>query len=161
MTRSTSVGADPDHPLRALAYLASSQIANVAQVGSTPSLIPGAVTNGYNMSLLPFVMESGEMLHEDLQHQRAGLPADVRNADQQGLQSPVPELRHTTVRPEDAPAQQQGNSTLRLRPDHRGHRQGVSAGDAGFLKQRRADLYKREVIVVLITARAGLNHGEA
>ncbi|HEP9537187.1 TPA: PilN family type IVB pilus formation outer membrane protein, partial [Pseudomonas aeruginosa] len=43
-------------------YLASSQISNVAQVGSTTSLIPGAVTSGYNMSLLPFVMESGEML---------------------------------------------------------------------------------------------------
>ncbi|MDV8053568.1 PilN family type IVB pilus formation outer membrane protein, partial [Pseudomonas aeruginosa] len=35
-------------------YLASSQISNVAQVGSTTSLIPGAVTSGYNMSLLPF-----------------------------------------------------------------------------------------------------------
>ncbi|MGC3456474.1 PilN family type IVB pilus formation outer membrane protein, partial [Pseudomonas aeruginosa] len=42
-------------------YLATSQISNVAQVGSTTSLMPGGVTSGYNKCLLPFVMESGEM----------------------------------------------------------------------------------------------------
>ncbi|QQX57542.1 PilN family type IVB pilus formation outer membrane protein [Pseudomonas chlororaphis] len=43
-------------------YLASSQVSNVAQVGSTTSLIPGSVTSGYNMTLLPFVMPENELL---------------------------------------------------------------------------------------------------
>jgi type IVB pilus formation R64 PilN family outer membrane protein len=43
-------------------YLASSQVSNVAQVGSTTSLIPGSVTSGYNMTLLPFVMPDSELL---------------------------------------------------------------------------------------------------
>ncbi|VXC24395.1 Type IVB pilus formation outer membrane protein, R64 PilN family [Pseudomonas sp. 8Z] len=43
-------------------YLASSQISNVAQVGSTTSLIPGTITSGYNMTLLPMVMPENELL---------------------------------------------------------------------------------------------------
>ncbi|MEJ3608994.1 hypothetical protein [Pseudomonas sp. KBN10P05918] len=85
-------------------YLASSQISNVAQVGSTTSLIPGAVTSGYNMSLRRAVRDGKRRDAAEDQHQH-DLPPDVRNADQRGFQSPVPELRHPAVRPEGASTQ--------------------------------------------------------
>lgn len=47
---------------RLKSYLASSQVSSVAQVGTTTSLIPGTVTSGYNMSLIPFVMPDSELL---------------------------------------------------------------------------------------------------
>lgn len=43
-------------------YPASTQVSNVAQVGTTTSIIPGTVTSGYNMTLLPFVMPDSELL---------------------------------------------------------------------------------------------------
>lgn len=43
-------------------YLASSQTTNSANVGSSTALIPGSITSGFNMSLLPFVMPDNKLL---------------------------------------------------------------------------------------------------
>jgi len=43
-------------------YLQSSQTAVVPQVGTTTTLIPGTVTSGFNMSILPHVLDNGTVL---------------------------------------------------------------------------------------------------
>lgn len=43
-------------------YLASSQTTSTASVGSSTSLTPGTITSGFNMTLLPRVLEHDEML---------------------------------------------------------------------------------------------------
>ena len=43
-------------------YLASSETTNSANVGSSTALIPGSITSGFNMSLLPFVMPDNKLL---------------------------------------------------------------------------------------------------
>lgn len=43
-------------------YMAGSQVSNVADVGSTTSILPGTITSGYNMTLLPLVMPNDELL---------------------------------------------------------------------------------------------------
>jgi type IVB pilus formation R64 PilN family outer membrane protein len=43
-------------------YLQSSQISQSANVGTTSSLIPGSITSGFNMSLVPMVMPSDQLL---------------------------------------------------------------------------------------------------
>lgn len=96
------------------------------------------------------------------QHQH-DLQTDVRNADQRGLQSPVPELRHTTVRPEGTPAQRRDLGALRLRPDHRGYQQGRHRRRRILRPWRRADpqYQTRGHRGADHPRRAGLNHGEA
>ncbi len=47
---------------RQTSYLASVQMTNTAQVGSTTSLTPGTVTTGFNMNLLPYVMPDRHLL---------------------------------------------------------------------------------------------------
>lgn len=43
-------------------YLQSSQISQSANVGSTTSLIPGSITSGFDMSLVPMVMPANQLL---------------------------------------------------------------------------------------------------
>jgi type IVB pilus formation R64 PilN family outer membrane protein len=43
-------------------YLQSTQTAVVPQVGTTTTLIPGTVTSGFNMSILPHVLSNGTVL---------------------------------------------------------------------------------------------------
>ncbi|MTV41722.1 PilN family type IVB pilus formation outer membrane protein, partial [Duganella radicis] len=43
-------------------YLQSSQTTVVAQVGTTTTLVPGSVTSGFNMSILPHVLNNGTVL---------------------------------------------------------------------------------------------------
>ncbi|WP_295460786.1 PilN family type IVB pilus formation outer membrane protein [uncultured Pseudomonas sp.] len=43
-------------------YLASSQTTSTASVGSTTSLTPGTITSGFNMTLLPRVLDRDELL---------------------------------------------------------------------------------------------------
>ncbi|MBH3329854.1 PilN family type IVB pilus formation outer membrane protein [Pseudomonas oryzihabitans] len=43
-------------------YLASSQTTSTASVGSSTSLTPGTITSGFNMTLLPRVLDHDEML---------------------------------------------------------------------------------------------------
>ncbi|WP_324729572.1 PilN family type IVB pilus formation outer membrane protein [Pseudomonas chlororaphis] len=43
-------------------YLQSSQTTQSANVGSTTSLIPGSITSGFNMSLIPMVMPANQLL---------------------------------------------------------------------------------------------------
>ena len=43
-------------------YLQSSQTTVVAQVGTTTTLVPGTITSGFNMSILPHVLTNGTVL---------------------------------------------------------------------------------------------------
>ena len=43
-------------------YLQSSQTTVVSQVGTTTTLVPGSVTSGFNMSILPHVLTNGTVL---------------------------------------------------------------------------------------------------
>lgn len=47
---------------RETAYIASSQGIAAAQVGTTTSLVPGAVTAGFNMNLLPHILPDSETI---------------------------------------------------------------------------------------------------
>jgi type IVB pilus formation R64 PilN family outer membrane protein len=44
------------------AYLQSSQTTVVAQVGTTTTLVPGNITSGFNMSILPHVLTNGTVM---------------------------------------------------------------------------------------------------
>lgn len=52
----------PVQVARQTTYLQSSQTSIVAQVGTTSSLIPGVVTSGFNMSILPHVLTNGTVM---------------------------------------------------------------------------------------------------
>jgi type IVB pilus formation R64 PilN family outer membrane protein len=52
----------PVQVARQTTYLQSSQTTVVAQVGTTSSLIPGVVTSGFNMSILPHVLTNGTVM---------------------------------------------------------------------------------------------------
>ncbi len=52
----------PVQVARQTSYLQSSQTSIVAQVGTTSSLIPGVVTAGFNMSILPHVLTNGTVM---------------------------------------------------------------------------------------------------
>lgn len=52
----------PVQVARQTSYLASVQTTSTAQVGSTTSLTPGTVTTGFNMNLLPYVMQDNNLL---------------------------------------------------------------------------------------------------
>lgn len=47
---------------RQTSYLQSSQTSIAAQVGATTTLTPGTVTSGFNMSILPHVLDNGTVL---------------------------------------------------------------------------------------------------
>lgn len=130
-------------------YLASSQISNVAQVGSTTA-DPGR--RDQRLQHEPAAVRDGKRRDAAEDQHQHDLPADVRNADQRGLQSPVPELRHTTVRPEGTPAQRRDLGTSGFDQTTEDTNK-VGTGDAGFfgLGGGLTRNTKREVIVVLIT----------
>lgn len=52
----------PVQVARQTSYLQSSQTTVTAQVGTTTSLIPGTVTSGFNMSILPHVLSNGTVM---------------------------------------------------------------------------------------------------
>lgn len=52
----------PVQVARQTTYLQSSQTSIVAQVGTTSSLVPGVVTSGFNMSILPHVLTNGTVM---------------------------------------------------------------------------------------------------
>jgi type IVB pilus formation R64 PilN family outer membrane protein len=52
----------PVQVARQTSYLQSSQTTVTAQVGTTTSLIPGTVTSGFNMSILPHVLANGTVM---------------------------------------------------------------------------------------------------
>ncbi|BEV15653.1 PilN family type IVB pilus formation outer membrane protein [Herbaspirillum sp. DW155] len=52
----------PVQVARQTSYLQSSQTSIVAQVGTTTTLIPGVVTAGFNMSILPHVLTNGTVM---------------------------------------------------------------------------------------------------
>jgi len=52
----------PVQVARQTSYLQSSQTSIVAQVGTTTTLIPGVVTAGFNMSILPHILTNGTVM---------------------------------------------------------------------------------------------------
>lgn len=52
----------PVQVARQTTYLQSSQTSVVAQVGTTTTLVPGVVTAGFNMSILPHVLTNGTVM---------------------------------------------------------------------------------------------------
>ncbi|EPL5741482.1 PilN family type IVB pilus formation outer membrane protein [Pseudomonas aeruginosa] len=131
-------------------YLASSQISNVAQVGSTTSLIPGAVTSGYNMSLLPFVMESGEMLLKININMTSRPTFEMQTSGDSKAQFPSYDIQLF-----DQKVRLRSGETLVLSGFDQTTEDTykVGTGDAGFfgLGGGLTRNTKREVIVVLIT----------
>ncbi|EPJ8783894.1 PilN family type IVB pilus formation outer membrane protein [Pseudomonas aeruginosa] len=131
-------------------YLASSQISNVAQVGSTTSLIPGAVTSGYNMSLLPFVMESGEMLLKININMTSRPTFEMQTSGDSKAQFPSYDIQLF-----DQKVRLRSGETLVLSgfDQTTEDTNKVGTGDAGFfgLGGGLTRNTKREVIVVLIT----------
>jgi len=80
----------PVQVARQTSYLQSSQTAVVAQVGTTTTLIPGVVTAGFNMSILPHVLTNGTVMLQfstDISTLR-----QIRNIDSNGTHIESPEL---------------------------------------------------------------------
>jgi type IVB pilus formation R64 PilN family outer membrane protein len=131
-------------------YLASSQTTVTALVGSTTTLMPGTVTSGFNMSILPHVLANGTVMLQfstDISSLRA-----IRTVSSNGtsIESPEMDTRNFMQR-----VAMKSNETLIIsgfeQSDENLSRSGAGRPNnyvfgGGF--QARAD---KEVIVILIT----------
>ena len=80
----------PVQVARQTSYLQSSQTSIVAQVGTTTTLIPGVVTAGFNMSILPHVLTNGTVMLQfstDISTLRS-----IRQIESNGTRIESPEL---------------------------------------------------------------------
>lgn len=72
-------------------FLASSQTSNVAQVGSSTALVPGMITSGFNMNLVPDVLADGKTI---LLQYNMNLSSDpvLRTVESGGSTIEIPQL---------------------------------------------------------------------
>ncbi|WP_034300956.1 PilN family type IVB pilus formation outer membrane protein [Herbaspirillum sp. RV1423] len=80
----------PVQVARQTSYLQSSQTSIVAQVGTTTTLIPGVITAGFNMSILPHVLTNGTVMLQfstDISTLRS-----IRQIESNGTRIESPEL---------------------------------------------------------------------
>lgn len=69
-------------------YLQSSQISQSANVGSTTSLIPGSITSGFNMSLVPMIMPSDQLLMQMMVNMTGDPDLEEISAGDSKIQNP-------------------------------------------------------------------------
>lgn len=131
-------------------YLASVSTTDTANVGSTSTLTPGTITTGFNMTLLPYLMEGPDML---LQYSiNLSSLTRLREVESGGQKIEIPEVANRIF---SQRVRLRSGETLILsgfeQSNDDASKQGV--GDSGFWlfggsgKQSKT----RDVIVILIT----------
>ncbi len=132
-------------------YLASSQTSNVASVGSSTALQPGLITSGFNMDLVPDVLEDGKTI---LLQYNMSLSSDPTLRTVTSGNSSV-ELPTMDAKVLSHKVRLRSGETLILsgfeQTSNNGTRQGIGSPSFWILGggMRRAD--QRVVLVVMIT----------
>jgi type IVB pilus formation R64 PilN family outer membrane protein len=131
-------------------YLASSQTTVTALVGSTASLIPGTVTSGFNMSILPHVLANGSVMLQfstDISSLRS-----IRTVSSNGASIETPEMDTRNFMQRVA---MKSNETLIIsgfeQSDENLDRSGVGQPNNYLFGGGLRAQANKEVIVILIT----------
>ncbi|NRR33758.1 PilN family type IVB pilus formation outer membrane protein [Oxalobacteraceae bacterium] len=140
----------PVQVARQTSYLQSSQTTVTPLVGSTTTLIPGTVTAGFNMSILPHVLANGTVMLQfstDMSSLRA-----IRTVTSNGSSIETPEMDTRNFLQRVA---MKSNETLVIsgfeQTDDNLDRQGVGVPNNYLLGGGYKAKSNKEVIVVLIT----------
>lgn len=143
----------PVQVARQTTYLQSSQTSIVAQVGTTTTLVPGVVTSGFNMSILPHVLNNGAVMLQfsiDISTLRG---IRVIESNQSRIESPELDTRNFLQR-----VSMKSGETLVIggfeQTDENVDRQGVGKPNNYLLGGGVKAKSNKEVIVVLITPMA-------
>lgn len=131
-------------------YLKSSQTTLVPNAGSTTTLTPGTVTSGFNMSILPHILNNGTVMLQfsmDLSSLRQLRKVGVENNT---LEMPEIDTRNFLQR-----VSMKSNETLIIsgfeQTDDNLKQQGVGSHQNYLLGGGYAGVSNKEVIVILIT----------
>lgn len=131
-------------------YLASVSTTNTANVGSETALVPGTITTGFNMTLLPHVLDDGSVLLQFYTNISSLVSLNTVTSGNQQIQTPDVDTRNFLQR-----VSMKSGETLVLSGyegiDDDLNKQGIGSPSnyvtgGGFTANR-----SREVIVVLIT----------
>ena len=141
----------PVQVARQVSYLERVELGQTAQVGSTTSLTPGSVTTGFNMMLLPHILDDSETVLLQYSMNLSSLD-NLRTVSSGGATIEIPEIDNRIF---NQKVRLKSNETLiisgfeQLGTDSR--RTGV--GDAGWwlFGGGARGQKRRDVIVVLIT----------
>lgn len=143
----------PVQVARQTTYLQSSQTSIVAQVGTTTTLVPGVVTAGFNMSILPHVLNNGAVMLQfsiDISTLRGIRVIESNNSR---IESPEMDTRNFLQR-----VSMKSGETLVIggfeQTDENVDRQGVGKPSNYLLGGGVKAKSNKEVIVVLITPMA-------
>ncbi|MGW8393171.1 PilN family type IVB pilus formation outer membrane protein [Pseudoduganella sp. HUAS MS19] len=143
----------PVQVARQTTYLQSSQTSIVAQVGTTTTLVPGVVTSGFNMSILPHVLNNGAVMLQfsiDISTLRG---IRVIESGTSRIESPEIDTRNFLQR-----VSMKSGETLVIggfeQTDENVDRRGVGKPDNYLLGGGVKAKSNKEVIVVLITPMA-------
>jgi type IVB pilus formation R64 PilN family outer membrane protein len=136
-------------------YLASSQTTLTAQVGSTTTLTPGVVTTGFNMSILPHVLNNGTVLLQ-FTTDISALNGPIRTVASSGatnantIEVPTVDTRNFLQR-----VSMKSNETLIIsgfeQTDDNLSKNGVGSPSNYALGGSYAGTTQKQVIVILIT----------
>lgn len=140
----------PVQVARQTSYLASVQTTSTAQVGSTTALTPGTVTTGFNMNLLPYVMQDNNLL---LQYSiNLSALQRIRQVTSGGNTIEIPEVDNRIF---SQKVRLKSGETLVLSGFEQsidsGNKQGVGNPNNILLGGGLGSDNRRDVIVVLIT----------
>jgi type IVB pilus formation R64 PilN family outer membrane protein len=131
-------------------YLASVSTTNTANVGSETALTPGTITTGFNMTLLPHVLDNGTVLLQFYTNISSLLSLQTVSSGGQQIQTPNVNTRNFLQR-----VSMKSGETLVLSgyegTDDNLVKQGVGKPDNYALGGGYQGTHDREVIVILIT----------
>ncbi|MFC0402782.1 PilN family type IVB pilus formation outer membrane protein [Paraburkholderia rhizosphaerae] len=131
-------------------YLASVSTTNTANVGSQTSLVPGTVTTGFNMTLLPHLLDNGTVLLQFYTNISSLLQLQTVQSGGQQIQTPNVDTRNFLQR-----VSMKSGETLVLSgyegTDDNLAQQGVGKPTNYLLGGGYDGTRQREVIVILIT----------
>jgi type IVB pilus formation R64 PilN family outer membrane protein len=141
----------PVQVARQTSYLASLQTTVTAQVGTTTSLIPGMVTSGFNMSILPHVLANGTvMLQFSTDISALRTIRTVASGNGSSIETPEMDTRNFLQR-----VSMKSNETLVIsgfeQTDENVDHQGVGVPKNMLLGGSVKASANKEVIVILIT----------
>jgi type IVB pilus formation R64 PilN family outer membrane protein len=131
-------------------YLASVSTTNTANVGSQTALVPGTVTTGFNMTLLPHVLDNGTVMLQFYTNISSLLSLQTVSSGGQQIQTPNVNTRNFLQR-----VSMKSGETLVLSgyegTDDNLNRQGVGKPENFAFGGGFQGTQNREVIVILIT----------
>ncbi|MEW6343419.1 MAG: PilN family type IVB pilus formation outer membrane protein [Pseudomonadota bacterium] len=131
-------------------YLASVSTTNTANVGSETALVPGTITTGFNMTLLPHVLDNGTVMLQFYTNISSLVSLQTVTSGGQEIQTPDVDTRNFLQR-----VSMKSGETLVLSgyegTDDNLNKQGVGSPSNYAFGGGYQGTHDREVIVILIT----------